>query len=53
MYEFKVVVKGVTYHLSAYKELRNELGLVVDGKLVCDSKPYYTCVSKFIELVGD
>lgn len=50
---FCVVIKGVVYDLHPYKELRDEWDLVVDGKLVCDSKPYYLCIRKFIDLVGD
>ena len=53
MYKFKVVVKSITYRLSACKELRNDRDLVVDSKLVCDSKPYHVRIIKFIELIGD
>lgn len=46
-------VKGVTYDLHPYKELRDEWDLVVDGGMVCDSKPYSYCLNKFLEMIGD
>ena len=32
--EFDIVVKGIRYDLHAYKELRDEWDLVVNGKLI-------------------
>ena len=46
-------IKGVTYDLHPYKELRDEWDLVVDGKMICDSKPYSYCLIKFLEMIGD
>ena len=51
--EFDIVVKGVRYDLHAYKELRDEWDLVVNGKLVCDSKPYPECLRRFINMIED
>lgn len=50
---YTVVIKGVTYKLFIYKQLRDEYDLTVDGKLVCDSKPKSTCISKILELAED
>lgn len=51
--EFNIVVKGVRYHLQAYKGLMNEWDLKVNGKLVCDSKPYSECLRRFINMIED
>ena len=51
--EFDIVVKGIRYDLHAYKELRDEWDLVVNGKLVCDSKPYPECLRRFINMIED
>ena len=53
MIGFKKTINGVTYDLHPYKEFRDEWDLVVDGKMVCDSKPYFVCLNKFLELIGD
>jgi hypothetical protein len=53
MKEFKVCVNGVMYELKCYKELRDEWDLIVDGKMVCDSRPYFGCLNTFLTLVGD
>ena len=53
MIKIDVRVKGVHYVLQPYKEFRNEWDLVVDGKMVCDSKPYSRCLQKFLSLIGD
>lgn len=50
---FKIKVKGVVYDLHPYKELRNEWDLVVDGKMVVDSRPYYQCLDTFLTMVMD
>lgn len=50
---FKIFVKGVYYDLHPYKELRGEWDLVVDNKMICDSKPYNICLEKFISLIKD
>lgn len=46
-------INGITCDLHPYKELRDEWDLVVNGKLLCDSKPYLYCLFKFLELIGD
>ena len=51
--EFDIVVKGIRYDLHAYKELRDEWDLVVNGKMVCDSKPYDTCLWCFLDLIKE
>ena len=51
--EFDIVVKGICYDLHAYKELRDEWDLVVNGKMVCDSKPYSDCLRRFINMIED
>lgn len=51
--EFNIVVKGVRYQLKAYKELRNEWDLVVDGKIVCDSRSHSICMECFINMIKD
>lgn len=53
MLAFDEKVKGVRYVLKPYKELRDEWDLIVDGTLICDSKPYSFCLYKFLELIGD
>lgn len=54
MESFVVVIKGVRYELRPYKEFRDEWDLIVSGQgLVCDSKPYFTCLHKFLSMVGD
>ena len=46
-------IKGVIYDLHPYKELRDEWDLVVDGEMVCDSKPYSECLRRFINMIED
>lgn len=51
--EFDIHVKGVHYQLKVYKQLRDEWDLVVNGKMVCDSKPHGECMRRFINMVED
>lgn len=51
--EFNIVVKGVRYQLKAYKELRNEWDLIVDGKIMCDSRSHSICMERFINMIKD
>lgn len=53
MKNFKIKVKGIEYELRVYKELRDEWDLIVDGKLVCDSKPFIYCMGFFVSMVED
>jgi len=51
--EFDITVKGVRYHLQAYRRLMNEWDLIVDGKLICNRKPYDTCLWCFLDLIKE
>lgn len=53
MNDFNIIVKGKRYILRAYKEYRNEWDLSVDGKMLCDSKPYHQCISNFLQEIKD
>lgn len=50
---FKIYVKGVLYELRDYKSYRDEWDLIVDGKMICDSRPYFGCLNTFLNLVSD
>lgn len=51
--EFNIVVKGVRYQLRVYKEFRNEWDLIVDDKIVCDSRSHSICMERFISMIKD
>ncbi|MBQ0114069.1 MAG: hypothetical protein KBT03_13145 [Bacteroidales bacterium] len=51
--EIKITVKGVYYHLRPYKEFRNEWDLSVDGKMICDSRGFHSCLQVMLERMKD
>lgn len=54
MQGFNLTIKGVRYELRPYKEFRDEWDLIVsDQGIVCDSKPYFTCLHKFLSMIED